>query len=606
MSSRVGPVVLLRDLRRLGRRWGPRTARIVVVALTALVIAVPILAGPSFDPGEDISAVGRMILGAAFVLLVAMMGVLLPLEVGQAVRQEREEGTLGLLVLTGLPPVRVLAEVVGTRLAAMMLLALATLPLFAIAMSLGGVGPAEILGACLAACAAFIAVIGVSMVAATASRASLLPVLIVAAWLLIFGVLIPARWSYRMDGTYMEVFWAFVIPLPPSQRGYGLDVSAWAGLLTWTTAGVVGALAAGWRFPRMVASGWSWRTRAWPGPALGWIVPVAFVAFAWTLLESGLLRIQGTGASIRWLRAGTVALYGLSWLLTHGLFLRVLAWLLPRLDRPRDAVKSRSMLLMRLLGPVAWREVVTAAHGGISRVLWALTGTWVLVAALVWLNMDLTAVAMWAAVGAWGAGVLSCMLIGLSVADERAQRALPLLTMSAVTATQLARGKVLGAWLRMSPLIALSSLALLGSVVLPRLDGLPVVKPYEIVAFAVATVWFAQLHVVVAVTSVLAASLASRRTTARTLPVILAILCLPAALAIAVVTDRLGHRYGYLVEFISILSAPPTATGRYAPHPLYSVVGLFFWLGLILVLGFVAVRALHWRMHRGEARPGRP
>jgi ABC-type transport system involved in multi-copper enzyme maturation permease subunit len=128
------------DLAGLRRTYVVRVAfaSALMVGLFAAVNVVH-----AWNPANLIG-VGRIVFGNLVFWLFAAVLLLLPGMVAGAFPRERYHGTLALLILTGLPPWRIVTEKMLGRLVPMGTLIAAALPVLAIAYALGGVTLAQL------------------------------------------------------------------------------------------------------------------------------------------------------------------------------------------------------------------------------------------------------------------------------------------------------------------------------------------------------------------------------------------------------------------------------------------------------------------------------
>ncbi|TVQ89967.1 MAG: hypothetical protein EA397_13485 [Deltaproteobacteria bacterium] len=609
--GRPAPVVM-RDLRRKGRTRALRWIRAAVV-LGMLLVLIGVLGFFSSSTSEPrLDRLGRAVWGSSATLCLLMATLLVPLEVGYAVVSEREEGTLDLLTMVGLPPGRVLFGVLFTRVLHLLLLLLSLVPLFYIGLSLGGVSPLQILAFVFLLLSYAFALFGVASLVATATRGMVLPMLLTGAWALIFLVFVPVRFlslhastSFAVNRAgWEEVVFPFIAiyEQPTSWEAVGVG----AGL--WIYAGAVALWAARWRFIRVVAQGWSWRAKAWPGLRAGWLLSVAIIGFSWAIAELGEEAVsswmEGQGLFSVHLTPWVLALYLVVWPLFHGMFLRTVAWLLPRLDRSVERRLPLGPVWIRLVGPLLWRELFTSAQGGLSRVIWALTLGWALVTVLFgilyWPSVE--GVYLMAMVGTVGSWVLSSVLISSSIVDERLRRGLPLLTLTRVTGLRVVAAKTLGAWVRVGPLFLLSGLTIALSPYLQpteramgsmsRIFGLTIGHQ-----LAITLAWGFSLLALTSAVSVGVAFFFSRGGAARILPPLFAIVVLPTTVFLAMLLESVSPaRDELLLLLLPIM--PFVGTALFVRE-----AGLIAWASLA-ILGFV-IAVWIVRRSMGEVGSGR-
>jgi hypothetical protein len=596
----------------------------VVFWLTALGIFLQ--QRDTFDPSA--ASFGRAVFLLAAAGLIGAIAVLVPLEVSAAIQEEREEGTLDLLLLTGRRPVRVLAEVVVGRALHVVTALLGAVPAFALILTLGGVDPWQVAGLVATALALAVATGGVALVLATAARGVAIPVVGTLAWVVIFLVLIPFRLWWAISQQVPGGGWIDRVSSPVAMVEHGVSAASLLGAGLWAFGGVAAALYGAWRFQHLSSRGWAWDARAWPGPAVGWLGPAAIVTVAWVVLELALARIVrfadaalgGSGAA-SWVGVDApglvlpVVAFAVTWYGAHGLYLRALAWLLPRLDRPRARPLRSGPTLLAIVGPVAWREVFTSSHGALGRVAVALTAGWVLVAALVWIGSGFRSEfpLMWSAIGIWGGTLLGAVLASMGVADERARRTLPLLTVANFAPRRLLGGLVLGAIVRGGPMYALGVGVLLlirvptdlRRALAPRYDvegaveGAPsfaqALWGHAIAPAAMFSVW-ACLAWFVVVGWAVALSASARGPSGGRVAGALVGVASPPLLVLAILLVEVLSRGHSDIAFGLLIPTMPDNGFRFDA----SMVGLGLWSGLAFSALALAHRAVARRMRRGE------
>lgn len=138
---------LASELRRVARRRSTWVLRFGAGTLIALVLFV-ILASTWLDDTDRgwvvTGELGRSLFFSGATVLGLLTAVLAPTLVAQGLEEERENGTLELLLLSRLPPVAVVASRLGTRLGAFLALAAGAIPFLALATTMGGVSPGEV------------------------------------------------------------------------------------------------------------------------------------------------------------------------------------------------------------------------------------------------------------------------------------------------------------------------------------------------------------------------------------------------------------------------------------------------------------------------------
>ncbi len=602
--------VVGRDLRRLGRRWGVRVVRMVVPGLVVFFLLWPLLLGPP-DAAAGIERFAKTTFNIVSIAMMLAVVTLVPLEIGAAVADEREEGALDLLVLAGRRPAAIVGELLSGRLLHVVSVIGGALPVFALILTMGGIGPSQVVASASIVGALTVALTGVGLVAASSARGAVASLAIGALWVAVFLVLIPLRWYVLFyESGLRRALDGLVAPVIALEDGADLDFGV--GMAMWCAAGGVGLAAGAWRMARLPGVGWAWNAKAWPGLRWGWVIPVGLVAVGWTAAEldlRALVRgIHGPSYDVEVAVAGAV--YAMVWLLTHGLFLRTTAWLLPRLDRPRERMFRLGPSLLALFGPFAWKEVFTAGQGAMARLTGAISVGWMLVGVLLWWMSDDGALALlWATLGVWGSVTLGAALLALSITEERARRTLPLLVLTGVHGPRLLGGWALGALVRVGPLAV-------GSVVLFVMAARPVrgllreltfdLRSIDADGFAM-LVWMVILSAVwapavaVVALSLVAAVAASVRSVgaARVAAVAVGVLLAPATVMGVAIFVVFADAVGIPERWTVALLLPPFT--EWSEHVPAAIVGvLAWWLGAALA-ATLAIVGVERRMRRGEA-----
>ena len=137
--------VFLREARRSARRWQTYALRAgFASALFALPVAVSLLeSGRLTDPAES-AKFGRTLFLTYAYTQVGIVAILAPLLVGLGVAEERDEGTLQLLIITKLSTFQILWGKIISRLLVLTSFVLGGLPVLALIGTFGGVGVWEI------------------------------------------------------------------------------------------------------------------------------------------------------------------------------------------------------------------------------------------------------------------------------------------------------------------------------------------------------------------------------------------------------------------------------------------------------------------------------
>jgi ABC-type transport system involved in multi-copper enzyme maturation permease subunit len=174
--------ILLRDLVRAARSWQTYGLR---VAIAALISAYSLYASLDLNPVDlaSLAMQGHDRFVVFALLLLAATALLAPVLVVSALQEERDDHTLELLTLTGLPPLSVLAGKFGSRLVVLLGLVVGALPALAVGLSLGGVGAGELVGAVVASVVVGVILASVAGYYAVHASSMFGPLLATAVWL---------------------------------------------------------------------------------------------------------------------------------------------------------------------------------------------------------------------------------------------------------------------------------------------------------------------------------------------------------------------------------------------------------------------------------------
>lgn len=605
--------ILARDLRRLSRRLSLRIPRVAIVFIFTLVLAIAVSLGLSGRMViEDISRVSEVLWVGVTLLCFALATVLVPLEVGQAISAEREEGTLDLLTLVGLPPGRVLFQIIGVRVLSLGLLFLSTVPLLYLGLSLGGISPAQVVVFGVALTVFCLALLGVASLVATATRGVAVPMVLSAVWVLVFLVFLPLRFL-RLSAQWPSGFdWRSSELYSPLKAVYG-DILAygWLGLgfSLWVSAGLFALLVARWRFVALVAQGGASCSKAWPGARGGWALAALIVAAGWGLMElgeDGALLLQDL-TTLTDFSSWPVAelIFLVVWPLAQGLYLRAAVWLLPRLERSSRRRRRLGPALISTFGPLLWRELFTRAQGPLSRLVWILSVGWVLIAIPITLISAprFEEALLWGLFGFYGGWIVLSVLVSSSVVDERQRRGLPLLTLSGVGPNALVFHKALAGVLRVGPLLLLSYLPVLVIPLVER-DVFRRISfgnvPFEQIAFMALSGlgWLLAATVMFAAGSAALAFAMERRSFGLTAPPLFAVCFYPSLLLAVLLAETVSHQYG---RYTSVIVAPFMGPFNLSRYDKMVLLGLGLWIGAAILACLLAAYQARRRMASGKA-----
>jgi ABC-type transport system involved in multi-copper enzyme maturation permease subunit len=469
-------LIVRRELRRQSRRWQLAVLRVAPVLVIGVLLTLVLSFVDERIEIDHVPDIGRNMYRASTAGLFLLVAFIVPVTLARAVQLERDEGTLDLLALTGLSPGQSLWGTVSAGLLSLFLIIAGTLPLLSLIPTFGGVAPGEVASAILLLPAMAIVLGAVAGLTALVSRSLAVPMVATGLFALGFGLIVPLRMAYAI---YLAIGHddLHFLAMAPIATAYDPDWWIPWGTVPWLALAGVAAVVATWRFRRAVATGWDPHATAWPGPRRGWLVHLGVVVLGTGLFEGIALSANllgypdpsPYGVATAGPQLVVYALIGaamLTWFSGAILYLRASVWLIPRLALPR-----RRRWVPLFGNPVLWRELFTAAHGGLSRVLGIVTVAWLLGA---------LAVAVSSAgeelVGAWGALAavlvvsLTVLMLTSSIVDERQRRTLPLLVASTYPPAFILLGKVFATAVRVAPLGALGLIVIIIALPEPFLD----------------------------------------------------------------------------------------------------------------------------------------
>ena len=350
--------MVARDVLRAARRPRLHTLRVGVIAACTAFLLVALAALEDTRDVAGLARLGRTLFEELAIAQMLLVAVLAPLLCGIAVTEEREDGTVDLLVLTRLTSAEILLGRLGSALGLLGLVVLGGLPIVALVQSLGGISPGEIAASYLATATVALVTGLVGACFALYTRGPLLPLAAVGVYAPIAFLALPALgWLKGVPGALSPAYFSLSTPFQTMR-----------GRIPWlVTSGFVARMAIAAFGVRLVSP----RTEdplegyAVGGSAvvLGSLVAVPVVMSAFLVLPDQALGI------LVWLWTSVFAVGGTLWFVQAG-------------TRGLAAIEARSQpgqraALRREVGPfpVLWREIRTRAFGPVGPVLWATTAT---------------------------------------------------------------------------------------------------------------------------------------------------------------------------------------------------------------------------------------
>jgi len=478
-------VVVERELVRASRRWqtyAQRAGFAVVLFGFVVVYWEQNIISRKWD-ANTLSQAGKNISEAWGWMQFALLTIVTPVVVAQAIVEEKSARTLELLTTTRLTPRRILAGKLISRMLVLEGLILVGLPVIALCVSLGGVEPLAVANGVLQATAAIVGLGSVAAFLALYANGPIGPAVLT--WIWAFGTWFGTHLPGELFDAWGNNFAQTVSP-----------VAALAIAEDWTIVGPL-FLNLGVAAATLVLAGRVWATMAagdhpededlshgiWAVEGIKRKTGMLFAALAMSSPVMWLWDALTTRSTLRplyhfgfWLWSAAYALaVTMLWLLICRAAFRYAA-------RPRD----RDLGWRRLAdswaagrdlphrartvwgNPVAWREWRTAAHGGFSR--WLMRGYVVLGLIVVvgiasvrpenypWRADEFV---FWAFAGFFACALATLFVITSSVAGEQRRRTLDLLRVTGLTPAAVLRGKLIATGVLVAPLVLMSAIVLL-------------------------------------------------------------------------------------------------------------------------------------------------
>lgn len=417
-----------------------------------------------------------------------LLGLLTPILVAQGIVEEKSQGTLDLLAISRISPTRLLWGKVLSSLTSVGFLVLAGMPLVALALGFGGVSVESLFLAYGALLVAVLTAAALSAYFALFARGPIGPLVLTWASLFLFwlamglpAIVIADRESVAFS--WFSLAWVFFEGIDDVEWVMLWPLVLWVGL-----SSVILRLAAS-VFVTLIASSDGddedaallsadvWAIEAMhERQGLRWLVLLGTSMFPFAV---GYLNLRGA-----------FLLFGFAWFLLL-LYTTVVSVLLRarkvllfvgsrraarRLSRSEKAALvdgerrrgERPPGAREVWGnPVAWREIVTGAHGFLSTVVGRayIVGLLVFVVAVVFADrLEDGAWALTSVFGYLATALLAVMVSISSMVGDRHRGTLGLLCVTPLGAARILRGKLLGVLAHVLPAFAVSTVAgLLGA-----------------------------------------------------------------------------------------------------------------------------------------------
>ena len=440
---------------------------------------------------EDLSWMGRRLFEACIGIMAMVLVVATPVLVSQSVGEEKSQGTLQLLRMSGLTPRRILLGKVLSALFQLGGLMLGMLPLLVLATSFGGVGLLQVGLLVSVLVVGTLALAGLSAYFALLGRGPLLALAGCFGFLFVGGMLLPFP-----TGAFIGERLAYGSASLPYVFFQGMNrphfVMGFA-LLCWLGLGWKGLRAAEGLFEVLASEeidedAHLLSPEFWAGERRRRRNTLTLLALVVSGLVIAALPWRGPVeiGLVLWNVAFFLAASERLLIWVRGLAFRIDRFLRARRER-EHARRDRVGWLRRrppVLGnPAAWREVFTGAHGPLGRVLPALSivGLGLLTLDLIY-EVQVEEPALWnvredpmvlGALGFAGCCLLACLLATTSMRDERRRNAAGVLCVSPLGAWGLLRGKLAGVFVYLLAPFAVSTLLTLYGTgwVLRRVEG---------------------------------------------------------------------------------------------------------------------------------------
>jgi len=316
LNAYVSTAVLLREATRSSRRWQTYATRTAFAGVLLAVLLLSIhatlrAANTGLLDIANLGMVGRLLFVGYAVVQMGLVATIAPLTTANAVREETEQRTLDLLLLTKLTPIQIVFGKVLSRIGILLTMVLGSMPVLLLAVSMGGVSLLEVVA--LTVHSLTVALIGASLGGffGLFTRSPLLSTLAALGYGIPFYIVLPAGYALVLGGPEAaSLFSPLSVAAWSTPAALLMPLSYLPSLVVMLTllASVFGLRASGASFQEAY-SHTLWRTKIW-GIGLGaWAVMAlpGVMAIPFALLDQNSVNWVGWGMG----KAAEVFLWGM-------------------------------------------------------------------------------------------------------------------------------------------------------------------------------------------------------------------------------------------------------------------------------------------------------
>ena len=475
-------LIFTREIRRSARRARTYLLRFMVVFPLFLLTFLCLLVLSSQKVSQTSGVYGIAMFWTLTVGLFILTLLLTPMLALQGILEEREQGTLELLELSGLGPWSILWTKVASRIWLVGTSLSGVLPFGMLILSWGGVHPMQILK--LFSGLLLLGVVS-AMIAAVCSfsdRIVALPFLASVIYALLFFGLVPGlvtlNMAMKLQHFPLQLFLEGTSPF------FTLKGAQWEGLfipwLLFIPVMLRVFIAGGTMLSRRIQYTGTANGSVWPGLPFSWMPHVVLLVVLWRLIASiphDTVPVTGGGQQMYWACVALIAAVTYSGSM---LYIRGTIWLMGRLNSNRSLLRwfrdgiyffarpqaSENQKPFRLTGvwsnPVAWREIMTGGAGAVGRtslVMWAL---WIAVLGMVVYYRGLIALTrpeLWYLMTVFSSFlcmICSALTVSASVSQERKKKTLELVVISEMSPLRILLGKLFAVLVQTCPMWMIS------------------------------------------------------------------------------------------------------------------------------------------------------